>query len=132
LCFLPELPLDLGSAVTLLFGNLEVDALLVNHFVGFERNWEKPEGEFERVVPGDDAEGIRESWGLNVLDDGAPRRGAMNLSSVWNVFEGVKGWSCCALSSSLKRYVIGVPATFYLFRFNYTRLKRLPDLPPSV
>jgi len=84
LCFLPEPPLDLGSAVTL--GNFDVDALLENHFEGFVRNWVKPEGELERVVPGDDAEGIRGSWGLNVLDDGAPRRGAMDLSSVEYLF----------------------------------------------
>lgn len=84
--FLPELPLGLGSAMTLLFGSLEVDALLVNHFEGFVRKWVKPEGEFERVMPGDDAEGIRVSWGLNALDDGAPRRGAMDLPSVGNLF----------------------------------------------
>jgi hypothetical protein len=82
LCFLPELPLDLGSAITLLFGNLDVDTLLENHFAGFVRNWVKPDGEFERVMPGDDAEGIRRSWGLNALDDGAPRRGAMDLSKL--------------------------------------------------
>lgn len=65
--------------IALLFVNLEVDALLVNHLEGF-RNWVKPEGEMERVVPGDDAEGMRGSWGLNALDDGAPRRGAMDVS----------------------------------------------------
>ena len=74
MCFLLEAPLDLGSAVTMLFGNFDVDALLVNHFEGFVRNWVKPEGELER---GEDTE----SWGLNVLDDGALRRGAMDLSS---------------------------------------------------
>jgi hypothetical protein len=80
LCFLLKLPLGLGSVIALLFVNLEVDALLVNHLEGFVRNWVKPEGEIEREVPGDDAEGMRGSWGLNALDDGAPRRGAMDMS----------------------------------------------------
>jgi hypothetical protein len=84
--FLLELPLGLDSTETLLFGSLEVDALLVNHFDGFVRKWVKPEGEFERVMPGDDAEGIRGSWGLNALDDGAPRRGAMDLQPVGDLF----------------------------------------------
>lgn len=47
LCFLPPERLGLGSK--LVGGGFEADALRLNHFEGFVRNWVKPdEGEAER------------------------------------------------------------------------------------
>lgn len=62
-------------------GILPLDADLLNHFVGFERNPVNPEGEAERgKLRGPEAcarEGAPVSGGLNELADGAPRRGGM-------------------------------------------------------
>jgi hypothetical protein len=78
--FLPELVLLLGSELA---GVLGLEEFRLNHFEGLERNWVKPEeGEVERgnernAGEGADEECVKGSWGLNVLADGAPRRGAM-------------------------------------------------------
>lgn len=47
----PELKLTRASAVVV--GTLLADTLRVNHFVGFDRNWVKPEGDVERTAFGD-------------------------------------------------------------------------------
>ena len=83
--FLPdELVLGLGSMelVEDRPATLPVELERLNHFVGFERNWVKPEeGEAERgkLRKPDEGEvdGPPESGGLNVLEDGAPRRRAI-------------------------------------------------------
>lgn len=80
MCLLPELVLARGSATPA--GSFDADALRLNHFAGRERNCVNPDdGEVERGKPGNTGDGgpgcATESWGLNVLEDGAPRRGAM-------------------------------------------------------
>jgi len=83
--FRPELALLLGSEAAPLVRGFEEFQL--NHFEGFDKNWEKPEdGEVARGKErkaGEDAkeECVKGSWGLNELDDGAPRRGAMLCDS---------------------------------------------------
>jgi hypothetical protein len=57
----------------------------LNHFEGFDKNWLKPDdGEVAREVgneriagEGADVECVKESWGLNALEDGDPRRGVI-------------------------------------------------------
>jgi len=81
--FLPELVLLLFVYSELPVDGRVFEEFLLNHLAGFERNWVKPEdGELARgkernAGEGADEEWVKISWGLNVLADGAPRRGAM-------------------------------------------------------
>lgn len=86
--FLPdELVLGLGSIelVEDLPATFPVELERLNHFVGLDKNWVKPEdgeaerGKLRKPVEGE-VEGTPMSGGLNELEDGAPRRRAMARS----------------------------------------------------